>query len=67
MGESVQPEREREHGESGKALPGIERPSHEASAASPPEREIEPSMSRDRTPKPDPPAREKRIERDMGL
>ena len=67
IGENVRPEHEREHGESGKALPGIERSIRETSGAPPPEREIEPSMSRDRISKLEPPACEKGIVRDMGL
>ena len=67
IGESVRPEREREHGKDGKEPPGLERPGPEASTPAPPEREIEPSVSRDRTPEPEPPAKGKRIEMDMGL
>ena len=67
IGESVQPEREREHEKEGKTSPSLERPSPEASTPPPPDREIEPSISRDRAPEPEPPAREKRIEMDLGL
>ena len=67
IGESVRPVREREHGKDGKELLDRKRPSPEASTPSPPERDIEPAISRDRAPEPEPPAREKRIEMDLGL
>ena len=67
IGESVRPERDREHEREGKTSSGLERPSPEASTPPPPEREIEPSMSPDRTPEPEPPAREKSVELDLGL
>jgi len=67
IGESVRPEREREHERDGKALSEQERPSPEASAPPPPEKEIEPEVSPAKAPEPEPPAREKRIEMDMGL
>ena len=66
IGESVRPERERGHGKDGKALPGVEPPSPEASTPPPPEKEIEPAASKERVPEPEP-AREKRIEIDLGL
>ena len=66
IGESAQPEREREHGKDGKASPSLERPSPEASTPSPPQREIEPAASKERAPEPEP-AREKCIEIDVGL
>ncbi len=65
IGESVQTERE--HEKEGKTSPGLERPSPEASTPPSPDREIEPALSRDRVPEPEPPAREKRIEMDLGL
>ena len=67
IGEGVQPEREREHGKDGKASPSLEQRSAEASTPPSPEREIEPTVTRDRTPEPEPPAREKRIDMDLGL
>ena len=67
IGESVQPEREREHGKEGKALPGVERPSPEASTPPAQERNIEPESSRQKAPEPESPAREKRVEIDLGL
>ncbi len=65
IGESVQPEHERDHGKDGKDQSGVEQPIPEASAPSPPERKTEPSMPRDRAT--ELPAREKHIEMDMGL
>lgn len=64
--EAIRPEREREHRKDGKALPKRELPGPEASTPSPPEREIEPSIPRDWMPLPEPPARGKRIEMDLG-
>ena len=63
IGESVRPERELD----GKASPDRERPSPEASTPPSPDKGIEPSISRDRAPEPEPPAREKRVELDFGL
>ena len=63
IGETVRRGQERD----GKTSPVIERPGPEASAPSPPEREIEPVVSRDKTPDPEPPAREKHIEMDLSL
>ena len=63
IGENVRRGQERD----GKTSPVIEGPDPEASAPSPPEREIEPVVSRDKTPDPEPPAREKRIEMDLSL
>ncbi len=65
IGESTQPEHEYDHGKDGKDKSGVEQPIPEASAPPPPERKIEPSIPRDRVP--EPPAREKHIEMDMGL
>ena len=67
IGESVQPTHGREHTKGGKASPSLEQRSAE--------REIDPTLTRDRTPEPEPPAREKapepdrgrRIEMDLGL
>ncbi|MDE0031930.1 MAG: relaxase domain-containing protein [Deltaproteobacteria bacterium] len=63
IGEAVQPGHERD----GKALPELERQSPEQSVPTSPEREIEPAMSRDKAPEPEPPARGKRIEMDLEL
>ncbi|MDE0355986.1 MAG: relaxase domain-containing protein [Deltaproteobacteria bacterium] len=63
IGEAVQPGHERD----GKALPEPERQSPEESAPASPEREIEPTVSRDKAPEPEPPARGKRIEMDLEL
>ena len=63
IGEAVRPERE--HEKDGKAAPDREQPGTEASAPPAPEREIEPSPSRDRTPDTEPPTKGRRIE-DMG-
>ena len=63
IGEAVQPGHERD----GKALPEPERQSPEQSTPASPERDIEPAMSRDQAPEPEPPARGKRIEMDLEL
>ncbi len=63
IGEAVQPGNERD----GKALPERERQTPEESAPGSPEREIEPAMSRDNAPEPEPPARGKPIEMDLDL
>jgi len=67
IGESIRPERERGQEKDGKAQPGVERSSPRASAPPSPEKEIEPEMSRQKAPEPEPPARGKAIEMDMGL
>ena len=67
IGESVRPEREREHGKDGKPSPGLERQDRESAAAASPDRELEPSGSRDRAPEPEPPAKGKGREMDLGL
>ena len=66
-GERVRPEREREHGKDGKSLPGVERKSPDTSAPAPPEREIEPEASRQKATEPEPRARGKVREIDLGL
>ena len=63
IGEAVQPGHERD----GNALPERERQTPEESAPGSPEREIEPAMSRDNAPEPEPPARGKPIEMDLDL
>jgi len=67
IGESVRPARERGQERDGKASLDRERASLEASSPPPPEKEIEPVPARGKAPEPEPPAREKRIEMDMGL
>ena len=67
IGETVRPEREREHRRDGKESHERERPSPEAPTPSPPEREVEPEVSRARVPEHEPPAKGKRIEMDLGL
>ena len=67
IGESVRIERNRELGKEGKAPRGRERASPEASAPPSPEREREPETSRQKAPEPEPPARGKGIEMDLGL
>ena len=67
IGENVQPAHGREHGKDGKAAPSLEQRSAEASTPPSPEREIEPTVTRDRMPEPGPSAREKRIDMDLGL
>ena len=67
IGERVQPEPERGQERDGKASPDRERASPEASSPPPPAKEIEPSMSRNKAPEPEPPARSKRVEMDLGL
>ena len=67
IGESVQRERERGHGKDGKASPGLKPPSPEAPPPRPLEREIEPTVTQEKAPEPEPPAREKRIEMDLSL
>ena len=67
IGESVRPERERGQEKDGKASLDRERASPEASSPLPPEREIEPAASKERVPEPEPPARDKRVEMDLGL
>ena len=59
IGETVQPVHGRERGKDGKASPGLEQRSAE--------RETGPTVTRERTPEPGPPARGKRIEMDLGL
>ncbi|MDE0031532.1 MAG: conjugative relaxase [Deltaproteobacteria bacterium] len=63
IGEAVQPGHERDR----KALPEPERQSPEESAPASPDREIEPTVSRDRASEAEPPARGKRIEMDLEL
>ena len=67
IGESVRPEREREHGRNGKASPDRERSGPEATASAPSEKNIESEASRGKTPEPTPPAPGKRVEMDIGL
>ena len=67
IGESVRPEREREHEKDGKAPTGIERKSPDTSAPASPEREIEPEASRVKEPEPEPPAKGKVREFDLEL
>ncbi len=67
IGETIRSEREREHEKDGKEPHDRDRPSPEASTPSPLERGIEPSISRDRTPEHEPPARVKRVELDLGI
>ena len=67
IGESVRPEPGREHGNDGKASPSLEQRSAEASTPSSPEKEIEPTVTRDRTPEPETTSRGKRIDMDLGL
>ena len=67
IGETVQPAHGREHAKDGKASPSLEQRSAEASTSPSPEREIESTVTRDRTPEPESPAREKRIDMDLGL
>ncbi len=67
IGETVQPAHGREHGKDGKASPSLEQRSAEASTPPSPEKEIEATVTHDRTPEPEPPAREKRIDMDLGL
>ena len=67
IGESVCPERGREHGKDGKASPDREREDRERAAPSPPDREIEPEPSRDKAPEPEPPARGKGRDMDLSL
>ena len=67
IGESLRPERERGQQKDGKALLDRERESPEASAPHPPARDIEPGPARDKAPEPEPPAKGKGIEIDLGL
>jgi len=67
IGESVRHERERGHEKDGQDLSGVEQQGLEASSPPLPEREIEPPMSQDRAREPAPPAKEKRVEMDLGL
>ncbi len=67
IGESLHPERERGQQKDGKALLDRERESPEASAPHPPAQDIEPGPARDKAPEPEPPAKGKGIEIDMGL
>ena len=67
IGETVQPAHGREHGKDGKASPSLVQRSAEASTPPSPEREIKPTVTRDRMPEPGPSAREKRIDMDLGL
>ena len=67
IGESVRPEREREQAKDRKPSLDKEPPNPEESAPPPRERAIEPTPSRERTPEPEAPGREERIEVDLGL
>ena len=67
IGESVRPEREREHGTDREASHDRERERPEASAPSTPEREIEPEAFRQKAPEPEPAAREKGRDMDLSL
>ncbi len=67
IGESLHPERERGREKDGKALLDRERANAETSSPHPPVRDIEPVPARDKAPKPEPPARGKGIEIDLGL
>ena len=67
IGETVRSERERALGKDGKASLDRDRPDRETAVPSSPDREIEPALSRHKAPEPEPPARGKGIEMDMGL
>ena len=67
IGERVRPERKREHERDGKAPPERGRTGPEASTPSPPERDIEPEASRQKAPEPEPPAKGKVRDLDLGL
>ena len=63
IGEKVEHERERD----GKGTLDREVPDRERAGASSPDKEIEPELSRDKAPEPEPPARGKQVEMDMGM
>ena len=63
IGEAVRPERERD----GKAPPGREGPDRETAAPSSPDRDIGREPPKDKAPEPEPPARAKVRDLDMGL
>ncbi len=63
IGEVVRPERERDE----KATPDRERPGPGTAAPSSPEKELDREPSRGKTPEPEPPVREKRIDMDLSL
>ena len=66
IGESIRPERKRGQEKDGKASLDRERSSPEASTTPSRGKEIEPELSHHKAPEPEPPAKGKRIEMDLG-
>ena len=67
IGESVRPERERELGKDREGWQGRDRQCRQRAVPSAPDREIEPELSRHKAPEPEPPAKGKVREFDLGL